>query len=49
MSNGQAAHTQLQEWALRLKAVMQEIDDKSMRWLELAELSWVYFLKINYE
>ncbi|HNP48370.1 MAG TPA: ABC-F family ATP-binding cassette domain-containing protein [Bacteroidia bacterium] len=39
MSNGQAAHTQLQEWALRLKAVMQEIDDKSMRWLELAELS----------
>ncbi|HRH65845.1 MAG TPA: ABC-F family ATP-binding cassette domain-containing protein [Bacteroidia bacterium] len=38
MSGSEANHTQLQEWAVRMEQVIQAIDEKSMRWLELSEL-----------
>ena len=39
MSGSQATHTQLQEWANRMEVVIQSIDEKTMRWLELSELA----------
>ncbi|MBK9526620.1 MAG: ABC-F family ATP-binding cassette domain-containing protein [Bacteroidetes bacterium] len=39
MGGTEATHIQLQEWALRMEQVIQEIDEKSMRWLELSELA----------
>lgn len=39
MGGTEATHIQLQEWAVRMEQVIQEIDEKSMRWLELSELA----------
>ena len=36
MGGTEATHIQLQEWAVRMEQVIQEIDEKSMRWLELS-------------
>ncbi|MFM7218532.1 MAG: ribosomal protection-like ABC-F family protein [Bacteroidota bacterium] len=38
LSLGDASHDKLMEWSMRLEKIMAELDEKSMRWLELSEL-----------
>ena len=39
MSDSTAGHEKLQQWASRLDQIMQELDEKGLRWLELAEIN----------
>ena len=39
MSDGTAGHEKLQQLASRLDQIMQELDEKGLRWLELAEIN----------
>ncbi len=39
MSNGEANHDDLRNWAERMNEVISSIDEKSMRWLELSEMA----------
>ena len=38
LSSGNGDHVQVNEWALRMQQIIDEVDVKSMRWLELSEL-----------
>jgi ATP-binding cassette subfamily F protein uup len=38
LSNGAGDHKQINEWALRMQKIIDEVDEKSLRWLELSEL-----------
>jgi ATP-binding cassette subfamily F protein uup len=38
LSSGESDHNQLREWSERMQVIIHEIDEKSMRWLELSEL-----------
>ena len=38
LSSGESDHNQLREWSERMQTIIHEIDEKSMRWLELSEL-----------
>ena len=38
LNEGSGDHSRLMEWSSRLEIVMAEIDEKSLRWLELSEL-----------
>ncbi|MBT1690638.1 ABC-F family ATP-binding cassette domain-containing protein [Dawidia soli] len=38
MNSGTTDHKQLQEWSARIQAITQAVDEKTLRWLELAEL-----------
>jgi ATP-binding cassette subfamily F protein uup len=38
LSGGSEDHVLLNQWALRMQEILHEIDEKSMRWLELSEL-----------
>lgn len=37
-TDGSTDHNQLQEWSKEIKRISDEIDEKTLRWLELAEL-----------
>lgn len=39
LSSGETDHIQLKKWADRMEVINSLIDDKSMRWLELSEMS----------
>ncbi len=39
LANGKAGHEELRKWAERMDDVIREIDEKSMRWLELSEMA----------
>ena len=39
MSDSTAGHEKLQQWASRLDQIIQELDEKGLRWLELAEIN----------
>jgi ATP-binding cassette subfamily F protein uup len=39
MSDGTAGHEKLQQLASRLDQIIQELDEKGLRWLELAEIN----------
>ncbi|MBT1709698.1 ATP-binding cassette domain-containing protein [Fulvivirgaceae bacterium PWU5] len=38
MNSGAIDHKQLQEWSARIQVITKSIDEKTLRWLELAEL-----------
>lgn len=38
LSEGSGDHSRLMDWSSRLEIIMAEIDEKSLRWLELSEL-----------
>lgn len=38
LNEGSGDHQRLMEWSSRLETIMAEIDEKSLRWLELSEL-----------
>ncbi|MFN8166910.1 MAG: ABC-F family ATP-binding cassette domain-containing protein [Bacteroidia bacterium] len=37
MGSGETDHTKLRQWSERMQVVIREIDEKSLRWLELSE------------
>ncbi len=39
LSSGGGSHTELVEWANRMEVILKEIDEKSLRWLELSEIA----------
>jgi ATP-binding cassette subfamily F protein uup len=39
LSSGSGTHDELNAWAKQMEKVIKEIDDKSVRWLELSEIS----------
>ena len=39
LNGGSSDHAALSGWAHELESVMQQLDEKSMRWLELSELA----------
>ncbi|HEY9008324.1 ABC-F family ATP-binding cassette domain-containing protein [Ohtaekwangia sp.] len=38
LNSGTADHKQLQEWGVKIQAVVDELDTKTLRWLELSEI-----------
>ena len=38
LQSGSATHVELQQWSEEIKTLTKEIDEKSMRWLTLAEI-----------
>ena len=38
LNSGAADHKQLQEWSARIQVITKSVDEKTLRWLELAEL-----------
>jgi hypothetical protein len=38
MNSGAIDHKQLQEWSARIQVITKAVDEKTLRWLELAEL-----------
>jgi ATP-binding cassette subfamily F protein uup len=38
LSSGAIDHKQLQEWSARIQVITKSVDEKTLRWLELAEL-----------
>jgi ABC transport system ATP-binding/permease protein len=39
LNNGSASHTELAEWAKEIETISTLIDEKSLRWIDLSELS----------
>ena len=39
LGSGTGNHVELNEWSQRMEAIIKEIDEKSMRWLELSEIA----------
>ena len=38
LSSGNGDHIQIKDWAFRMQQIISEVEEKSMRWLELSEL-----------
>ncbi len=38
LSNGSGDHVKINEWALRMQQILDEVDVKTLRWMELSEL-----------
>ena len=38
INSGSSDHKQLQEWGQKIQSIANEIDTKTMRWLELSEI-----------
>ena len=39
LSSGSGSHTDLIDWSQRMEVIIKEIDEKSIRWLELSEIA----------
>jgi ATP-binding cassette subfamily F protein uup len=39
LSSGSGSHTDLTDWANRMEVIIREIDEKSVRWMELSEIA----------
>lgn len=37
LNNGEGTHVQAKEWAIRMQTIINEVDEKSMRWLVLSD------------